>query len=208
MNGIQKFEKLVGGRWSGVIFHRDEVPQDSLADRKMRFCEAVKESSTGPVTLTSDLISCPGALRSFGWSANGKETFVERLAKMKGIQTTLAEKLLKSTPRFGDGVKAVTLGTYDSPDVLVSYSQPEAAMRLVDQWQQQNGEILNVAVSSVMSVCGWAAVGAYLSGSLCISFGCPESRKKAAIGNDRLVLGLPARLAGDFFAANQGHKAI
>jgi uncharacterized protein (DUF169 family) len=100
MTAIKKFEHLIGGRWTGVIFHHRNDAKDNLAKNPMRFCEAVKQSSTRPVTLTKDLVACPGA---------------------------------------------------------------------------------------------------YLSGKVCLSFGCPESCKYGAISSDRLIIGFPTPVDKRFF---------
>jgi uncharacterized protein (DUF169 family) len=47
-----------------------------------------------------------------------------------------------------------------------------------------------------MAVCGSVAVRAHLTGQMCMSFGCPDSRKFGAISRDRLVVGMPMELAG------------
>ena len=44
-----------------------------------------------------------------------------------------------------------------------------------------------------MSVCGAVAVKAYLTGRICISFGCPDAREHGSIGRDRPVVGLAMR---------------
>ena len=198
MNKVRRLENAMGGRWTGIIFHRENVINENRPKRPMRFCEAIKKSSTGPLTLTKDFLNCPGALRSFGWNINGDSRLAENMAKKNGIKVEIAEKLIKNVPYFNDPITAITLGVYESPDVIVSYSQPESAMRLICQWQQANGIDLDVAISSVLAVCGCVATGAYLFDKICLSFGCPESRNYGAIGNDRLVIGLPVRVIDNF----------
>ena len=66
-------------------------------------------------------------------------------------------------------------------------------MRLLRQWQRSHGSPLPLETSGFMSVCGAVAVKAYLSGEVCISFGCPDAREHGGIGRDRLVVGLPMK---------------
>lgn len=203
MTEIKKFERLIGGRWTGIIFHHENDAKDNLAKNPMRFCEAVKQSSTGPVTLTKDLVACTGALRSFGWDLDGDERLAKKISQENGIKEQIARTMIKEVPHLNEGISAITVGSYESPDVIISYSQPEAAMRFINQWQKMSGKPLDVSISSIMAVCGCIAAGAYLSGKVCLSFGCPESRKYGAIGNDRLIIGVPTQLIKNFFNTNE-----
>jgi len=67
-------------------------------------------------------------------------------------------------------------------------------MKLLRRWQAVLGKTLLAEVSSAMAVCGSVVVRAYLTGQVCLSFGCPDSRTYGAIGRDRLVVGLPLSL--------------
>ena len=161
----------------------------------MHFCEAVLASSTGPFALTKALINCPGAQRSFGWLRNGNAAIVDKLTGHGGFDPQGAEVLVNNTPVIEkEEFMAITVGTYDKPDILLSYLQPENAMRFVRQWQNIRHENLDFSVSSIMAVCGSVAVGAYTTGRVCCSFGCPESRNYGGIGRDRLVIGVPVAL--------------
>ena len=53
----KKFERAVGGRWTGIIFHRGYVSNKHMAKHPMRFCEEIKKSSTGPLTLTKQVLN-------------------------------------------------------------------------------------------------------------------------------------------------------
>ncbi len=97
MNSVEAFERLMGGRWTGVTFHR-EIPEHARrAERPMYFCEAVLESSTGPITLTQRDIVCPGARRSLGWHLNGNAALVAKLTGPNGLEIAGAEGS-QSTP--------------------------------------------------------------------------------------------------------------
>jgi uncharacterized protein (DUF169 family) len=194
----RQFEHMVGGRWIGIKFHQDDIPYRNLVEQPMRFCEAVKASSTGPITLAKKLVSCVGALRSFGWAMGKDGQLAKNMARENGMDQDTAKLLVEKTPHLDGKFAAITVGVYRSPDILVSYIQPEAAMRFVRQWQKKRGAVLDVNISSVMSVCGNVAAKVYLSDTICLSFGCPEPRKHGGIGNDRLVIGIPADVAENF----------
>ena len=194
MKKLRLLEEKVGGWWTGVKFHYDGAPTGELADRPMRFCEAVKESRMRPIVLTPELVNCPGALRSLGWANRDDEAMAAAMAEKAGITPETARGLIFSTPSLRARPAAVTVGTCEEPDVALSCAQPEAAMKLLRRWQVVSGKTLLAEVSSVMAVCGSVAVRAYLNGQVCLSFGCPDSRSYGAIGRDRLVMGLPASL--------------
>lgn len=200
MNDIESFESKMGGRWIGVSFHKQPLSDIRMAKQSMHFCEAVLASSTGAFTLTKTFLNCPGAQRSFGWHQNGDTAFVEKLTKRNGLEEKSAKILLEKTPLIeNEEIDALTIGTYDAPDILISYLQPENAMRFVQHWQKVHHGNLDLSISSMMAVCGSVAVGAYKTGRVCCSFGCPESRYHGGIGRDRLVIGVPTALFKDLF---------
>jgi len=196
MEELRLLEERIGGRWTGITFDGDNAVEENFAKRRMRLCEAIKESYTRPIVLTQDLIGCPGALRSLGWATNLDDDIARKIAEETGTSLDTARKLVINTPNLKRGV-SVTLGSNNSPDVAISYVQPEAAMRLVRLWQQVRGTDLDIAASSVMAVCGSVVAKAYMTNQICLSFGCPDSRKYGAIGRDRLVIGLPVSMIRD-----------
>jgi uncharacterized protein (DUF169 family) len=203
MNVIEAFESRMGGRWTGIAFHR-QAPMETKIERPMYFCEAVSESSTGAITLSRKDLSCLGAQRSFGWNLNGNAALVQKLTNQSGLQTPGAEALIQRTPRIQDErIVALTVGTYTAPDILISYLQPEAAMRFVMQWQRVYHSHLDISVSSIMAVCGSVAAGAFTTQKVCCSFGCPESRQHGCIGRDRLVIGVPAGLISELCSSKR-----
>jgi uncharacterized protein (DUF169 family) len=197
MEELKLLEERIGGRWTGITFNGDNPVNEHLAKRKMRLCEAIKESYRRPVVLTPDLISCPGALRSLGWETGLDGDIAHKIAEATGTTEDIARKLVANTPRLEHGT-SVTIGSNNSPDIALSYAQPEAAMRLLRLWQQVKGTDLDIAASSVMAVCGSVVAKVQRSNRICLSFGCPDSRKFGAIGRDRLVIGLPIGLIRDF----------
>ena len=198
MDPVKVLEENIGGRWIGIVFERNNAPKENLAKRPIRLCEAVKQSITRPIVLTRHLVSCPGARRSLGWTTTDDDKIARNMVEATGIKANIAKKLVTNTPCLNGTVAAVSVGGNDHPDVVLSYAQPEAVMRLVRRWQEFEGTDLDLETSSVMAVCGSVVVKAYTTGRICLSFGCPDSRKYGAIGRDRLVVGLPVRLVEYF----------
>jgi uncharacterized protein (DUF169 family) len=195
MTEVGKLIGQIGGWWTGVKFHFGEAP---AADRKMepvRFCEAIATARTRTVTLVPELVNCPGARRSLGWAENGDDRLVADMAAKNGLAPEVAADLVFDTPRLRSKPIAVTLGELQDPDVVISFIQAEAAMRLARRWEGRKGQALSAALPSTMAVCGNVAVQAYLTERLGLSFGCPDSRRHGAMGRDQLVVGLPMSLA-------------
>jgi len=187
---IRLLDERFGGWWCGVKFSKAPARRNRRAVRPMRFCEAIDRSRKGPISLTPEVLDCPGGSRCLGWNADD-EKIAPMIAQKAGIRPQVVREILRNTPRLEDDVGEVIVGTYNRPDVVVSYSQPETAMKLLRQWQRSHGHLLALETSGYMSVCGAVAVKVYLTGKICISFGCPDAREHGNIGRDRLVIGLP-----------------
>jgi uncharacterized protein (DUF169 family) len=187
-------ETRFGGWWCGVKFGEPPDVRNCRDVNPMRFCEAIAASRTGTILLTPQLLDCPGGKRCLGWK-NEEETFAQALAEKAGLDQAAAHRVLRGVPRLKCGLEKVTIGTPENPDVFLSFSQPEATMKLIREWQRSHGRPLSIETSGFMSVCGMVAVKAYLTDKICISFGCPDAREYGSIGRDRLVVGLPARVA-------------
>lgn len=200
MDAVKLLEERIGGRWTGILFHRDHAPKEGLAKRPMRLCEAIKKSYTQPVVLTRPLVSCLGARRSLGWTTTEDDKIARMMVEATGIQGDMARRLIANTPRLNGAIVAVSIGANNGSDVVVSYAQPETVMRLVRRWQELEGTDLDLEASSVMAVCGSVVARAYTTGRICLSFGCPDSREYGAIGRDRLVIGLPVPLIEPLFS--------
>ena len=87
----------------------------------------------------------------------------------------------------------MTLGTIDNADAMITYLQPLAAMKLLRLWQALFGTELHVKLSGFLSVCSYIAA-AICKRELCLSFGCPDSRKYGGIDPDKMVIVIPAEL--------------
>lgn len=191
------FQNKFGGFWVGVKFYL-ETPSDSNSRlfTKLRFCEAVSKSKSEPVLITPDLLDCPGALLSLGWGDEDMEDkVIMEMAEKRCITEQRAEELLKKAPRLNKGMKMVGFQTSSEPDVLINYALPETVMKFLFALENFDGGSYKPELSQITTVCGGVAVKAYLTGQVCLSFGCPDSRKFGGVSSDRLVIGIPYLLA-------------
>jgi len=208
MDIIKHLETFVGGRWVGVAFHDHGPAEAGASEKPIRFCEAVAKSIAHPLTLWPTTLCCAGGLRSFGWSDRHQEDLAKAISEKSGMPADAAFQLVATTPVLRDAPKAITVGISTEPDVAISYGLPEAAMMLVRIVQEQTGANLSVEVSSVMSVCGNVAVRAHLTGRICISFGCMDSREATGMGRERLIVGVPKSAFGYFDAPNRNAREV
>jgi uncharacterized protein (DUF169 family) len=177
-----------GWPWIPVKF-LTEAP--SSAAQQKRFCESIPDGQVSPVILTAESITCPGAKRSFGWARGMDEGLAEKLSINQGVTLGTAKKALKRVPHLDDGVVAVEVGTRSTPDVLVSFAQPPTLMKLARAYEKTWDEPIRPVLSSILSVCGNAAVRSHMTSDVTVSMGCDASRESGQIGRDRLVIGVP-----------------
>ncbi|MBN2720099.1 MAG: DUF169 domain-containing protein [Proteobacteria bacterium] len=191
---LELLKEHFGGWWCGIRFGKTDRPEKRPASSPMRFCEAVASSRTGPITLRPETLDCPGGSRCLGWGSDD-DKIARMMAEKGSLDPETARRILDNTPRLQDKPEEVTLGTFESPDVVLSYLQPDAVMHLVRQWQiHENGRPVQVEISGFLSVCGALAVKAFLTNRICISFGCLDAREFGCITRDRLVVGLPVEM--------------
>lgn len=194
-----RLEQVTGTQWIGVKFLKClSVGRDCARCGALRFCEAVHQAGHACIDLSPEIIRCEGAKRAFGWIKNKDEALALHLSEKTGMEGDRARELVRQVPVLGYPYAGVRVGTCANPDVLVTYARPEAAMRLVRLWETATGHSLRADVSSIMAVCGNAVVKAYMSQSISISFGCPDSRQYGGIQPEEMVIAVPTGLLDHF----------
>jgi uncharacterized protein (DUF169 family) len=195
MNNIHKtFSSRFRSQWIKVKFY-DKAP-DIKGVRKpksTRFCEAVREAILHPVILDRKNVNCPGALYAFGWQ--GEDPLIEHCVEKGELSREMVKSMLPHMPRLDTPFEYIGLNTDGEPDLILSGMKPKEVMDLLNLYHRRTGKHLNVALSSMMSVCGGIAVRTFIEKRISFSFGCMDSRKFAQIGGDRLIAGVPK----DFF---------
>lgn len=194
-----RLEQVTGTQWIGVKFLKClSMSRDCARWGALRFCEAVHQAGHACIELSPEIIRCEGAKRAFGWIKNNDEALALHLSEKAGMEGVRARELVRQVPVLGYSYAGIRVGACANPDVLVTYARPEAAMRLIRLWETATGHSLRVEVSSIMAVCGNAVAKAYMSQSISISFGCPDSRQYGGIRPEEMVIAIPAGLLGHF----------
>ena len=122
---------------------------------------------------------------------------LKELVKEGKFETeSLALKALMAIPRMIKKPKSILVSNkLKNPDVYLFYLRPKEFMIFVQASQRVTGEELKLSLSSVMPVCGACTVRPFVTGEICISFGCKESREYGGITDDRFVVGIPSKKA-------------
>jgi len=182
-------ETLTNAQWTGISFsHRC----CSGHKQSGALCEAIARSFRINFKLLTSDLDCPGALRSLGFK-NMEETMAAHISEETGADADCIRKIIACSPQMKEAVCAVELGTSAEPTLCAGYISPEAAMRLLRQWQMAYGTGLSMVLSSFMAVCS-AVVAAHQNNALVFSMGCPESRRRGGIAPGQLFAVLPNAL--------------
>ena len=189
MTELEYLEDLAGGSWTGLRFETDAPRRSSGLGR---LCAAVGRSFYAETVLDCEQLSCVGAPRNLGRDGDD-DGLAGRMAEHTGLSPEAAERIISQTPRLAEPAGLIRLGRVTDPDVLVGYVAPESAMKLLRRWQLVHGSVLDMPLSSFMSVCSCVAAAAG-EGRPAISFGCKDARTHGGLPDGRLVVALPATL--------------
>jgi len=189
MTELQYLEELSGGSWTALRF---EAGSGGHGSGLTRLCAAVGRSFYADTVLDCTELSCVGAPRNLGLDGDDA-ALAGRMAEHTGLPAEAAQRIIARTPRLSEPAAAIRLGRLDDPDVLVGYVAPEAAMQLLRRWQVVNGNVLDMPLSSFMSVCSCVAAAGG-EDRPAISFGCKDARTYGGLPDGRLVIALPAAL--------------
>jgi uncharacterized protein (DUF169 family) len=197
MDIVDAFQRSFGGRWIGVKFYYDHLPNCKVHPLKdTRFCEAVTRSLVHPVLLRPEDLNCHGARYVFGWDEAVKAEMEEKFQHQEGFSESQAKELVRTLPKLNGSLKGIGFNLKNSaPDLLLSYLQPGQVMKLLRSYQVLHGKNLNVDLSSIVSVCGHVAVEAVVKKRVALSFGCRDSREYGGITRDRVAIGVPIEVA-------------
>ena len=191
MNNIHHlFSNRFRTQWVKIKFYTDKTDVKGAKRLKnVPFCEATKQAILHPVILDRESINCPGAQYAFGWQ--DKKRFLEYCREKTQLSESAAETILQKMLRFENTLECIGLNTEGEPDIIMSSMMPKEMMTLIELFHRKEGQILDVSLSSMMSICGGIAVRTFLENRITLSFGCMDSRDYAQMGRERLVVGVP-----------------
>jgi uncharacterized protein (DUF169 family) len=194
-----RMQQRFGGQWTAARIHHDGVPEGNSVTDDVRLCEAITRSFDERIVVPVERISCAGACRSLG-SYNDDPRLADTIADDVGIKPEALLMMVRETSALSTTATAISLGSLDPADVVVGFLQPAVGMLVMQRWQQVFEMAPTVEISSFMAICGNVVVAAYEGARLCMSLGCPRSRRFGAIRDDTLIVGMPAALAEQMVA--------
>lgn len=196
---INELKSVFGSKCSAININGEVNGFFNLPGRKMKFCEAVNYSFNIPLRITDQNLGCPGARRCIGYDNNEKK-LIETIAVNNSIPESFIINALGNIP-FLKNIKHINLGMTQEmeemlkPDLYILFLKPSKITYCIHSLAKYNESPL-IAPFSLLSVCGNVFASCYANQSVCISFGCPESRNSGGIEDDQAVLGIPYKLAG------------
>jgi uncharacterized protein (DUF169 family) len=198
--------ELTGERWTGVRLYGEPTLCAQNPKYFARLCEAIGQSFESALTVNPRDFDCRGALRTFGLNTDD-EDMAQQMACRAAMPIGQARQIIRATPSVKEKVHAIEMGCIEKPDIVISYLTPGAAMRLLRRWQQSTGRRLETHLSAFTAVCA-AVAGAFNTGQLVFSFGCPDSRDYGGIAANQLIAAMPVNLAEELMQEEAEHAHI
>ena len=203
---INQVQQIFGNKSTGIKLNTEKYKSFSEPENQIKFCEAVNYSFDTPILLTPENIGCPGALRSFGIEDGGYE-LTKTISKNTRIPISYVKEGLDNIPVIQNPVSNIVLGITEDleneiqPDVFIAYTNPENIMNFMHRLASLEIKPY-IPPYSLHSICGNVFSRAYLNNVICISFGCPESRKFGGVNADETIIGIPYGLLKRFLNNN------
>lgn len=194
MKVANQFSKKFGSHWIKIKFYQ-QLPSDfSLtSEEPISFCRATRKALIKPVVISSDNLNCPGAKYVFGWHKN-RDKIMQKCHSSSGMSLSLITKIFNKIDCFQQSIVAIGLNMSGVPDVLLSYLSPLQASLLIKAYEKSQAEKIEVAPSSLMSICGGLIAKSYYNQRLNLSFAGGYSRKCAKLSPDFLAAAVPSNL--------------
>ena len=193
MSFLNQIQKLLGEKQTSIKINSLHFKDYNSPKKPMRFCEAVVSSLHSPLIIRKDDIDCLGAQRSFGFYRNDIK-LAAQMSEESNIPLRFILDALNEIPIINNPVKNIILGSTEKPDVTIAFVKPDKITQLILLYAAYFEEKPLITPYFFMSICGNIAVQTYKTNKICISFGCPESRKFGEVLEDEVIVGIPNSL--------------
>ena len=172
----------------------------NIPSKKIRFCEAVQYSFDVPLLINMHNIGCVGAARNLGFHKKSDDELTLLISENTGIPRNYVREMLQDTPPIKISLDNIYLGITEKmeehyiPDFYIVYTTPDKILQLIHERARKKLKRLFISSHSLLSICGNVFVHGYNSGDLCVSFGCPESRKYGGVAKNEVIVGFPGSI--------------
>lgn len=188
-----QLDDILGDRQTGVKYNSTETSAYYAPLKPMKFCEAVISSINTQILLQPEEIDCIGAQRAFGYYRNDKK-FTSLISEETQIPFKFIQHAISQIPVIDFPLNNVLLGHIENPSLSIAFVKPSKITKLIFLYASLFKEKPIVSPFFFMSVCANIAVQTYLTNKMCISFGCPESRKEGRVNENEIIVGIPNSL--------------
>ena len=193
MDFLNQLQNLLGEKQTGIKINSLLASNYNSPKKPMKFCEAVVDSFQTPLVICKEDIDCLGAQRSFGFYRDDKK-FAALISEETNIPIRFILNALNEIPVITNPVKNIILGSSEKPDVTIAFLKPDKITQLTLLYAAYFEEKPLITPYFFMSVCGNIFAQTYNTNKICISFGCPESRKFGGVLEDEVIVGIPNSL--------------
>ena len=196
MDFLNQIQNLLGEKQTGIKINSQQTSNYNSPKKPIRFCEAVVDSLHTPLIICKEDIDCLGAQRSFGFYRDDIK-LASHIAEESNIPISFILNALNEIPVITTPVKNIVLGSSEKPDITIAFVKPDKVTQLMLLYAAYFEEKPLITPYFFMAVCGNIAVQTYKTNKICISFGCPESRKFGGVLEDEIIVGIPNSLFND-----------
>lgn len=202
----QKMINILGLKGSPVAFAlREEIPSGIESGTNGRHCEMVARSRLdgSEFYATEDNHTCKGGAGVIGLAdlpknvENG-EYYLKLGAfdSMDASRVTM-EKVPILEKKYAASVYSPLGSAKFSPDLVIVIASARQAMQIIQASIYMKGGRINTGFAGKQSLCADIVAGTLKTNSIQVSLGCSGSRKFARIGDDEVIIGIPAHMLGE-----------
>ena len=191
---IEKLKEIIGPRCSAIKMNGEVNEFINIPSKPMMFCEAVNYSFHIPIRLTADNMCCPDNLGNAGLDTK-HICFNKKIMGNRNNPEQFNHDPLCIMPDL-QGIRHINMGLTQAmekdckPDLYIAFIRPASISDLVHKMTQKAIR-LSVPSNGLLAVCSNVFTNYYIHQTVCISFGCADSRKYNGVEKDEIVMSIP-----------------
>ncbi len=192
----------------GIRFLRNKQEYEECGGQevrhKMPYCVMVKSASAGhDIKVKEDNFGCKASARALGF-IRPQKSFLDgedglRFGIYKDLETAgCSSRHITLCDRKVYGIQLAPLHKFTkAPDVIICFTNPYGAMRLVQAHSYSFGNKMEFKMGGLQAMCSETTAYPYLSGNMNISMLCAGTRNLCKWKEEELAAGIPyARFEG------------
>lgn len=197
---LLKYDKkrhLVGVKF---LFSEEEYEKQTIkeATHQMFFCMMVKAATVGhKIKATKEHLYCSAAAEVLGFKQPNSDTLSGKTSYLRNMHNSqsVAKSISEDTPYLNHNIYGIALQPLElceeEPDIVLSFSQPYTAMRIIQGYSYKFGFAKNIRFSGMGGVCTEMVARAYKNKDINVSFLCSGTRFSAEWNDDEVGIAFP-----------------